>query len=197
MKMLIKSNKGYSNISPLQNIIQDDVLEEVAYEDDEKCELQNGLSLLRTVTILVGMHSLATMRNVSVKVLHISSTSAESESNAFQSTVSSLYDRLSWSVRSYNHTSIEKPTRVTEHSSTLLDPIIISDYVHYSFSDVLKVPSDISDHDASIIFIDCPKFQTRSFQTRLKLATNYAQMTIQCIECAITEIYLLLVARNL
>ena len=59
---------------------------------------------------------------------------------------------------------IEKPTRVTEHSSTLLDPIIISDSIHYSFSDVLKVPSDISDHDASIILIECPKFQTRSFQ---------------------------------
>jgi len=37
---------------------------------------------------LVGMHSLATLRNVSGKVLHISSTSSESESNAFQSTVS-------------------------------------------------------------------------------------------------------------
>ena len=38
---LIKSNKGYSNISPLQNIIQDEGLEEVVYEDDEKCELLN------------------------------------------------------------------------------------------------------------------------------------------------------------
>jgi hypothetical protein len=47
------------------------------------------------------------------------------------------------------------------HSSTLLDPIIISDSIHYSFSDVLKVLSDISDHDASIIFVECPKFQTR------------------------------------
>jgi hypothetical protein len=64
---------------------------------------------------------------------------------------------------------IEKPTRVTEHSSTLLDPIIISDYVHYSFSDVLKVPSDISDHDASIIFKECPKFQTISFQREVWL----------------------------
>ena len=38
MKMLIKSNKGYSNIPPLQNIIQDEGLVEV---DDEKCELLN------------------------------------------------------------------------------------------------------------------------------------------------------------
>jgi hypothetical protein len=42
------------------------------------------------VTILVGIHFLATLRNVSVKLLHISSTSSKSESNAFQSTVSSL-----------------------------------------------------------------------------------------------------------
>jgi hypothetical protein len=41
--------------------------------------------------------------------------------------------------------------------------------IHYSFSDVLKVPSDISDHDASIIFIECPKFQTRSFQREVWL----------------------------
>jgi hypothetical protein len=43
------------------------------------------------------------------------------------------------------HLLVLKPTRITEHSSTLLDPIIISDSVHYSYSDVLKVPSDISD----------------------------------------------------
>ena len=60
---------------------------------------------------------------------------------------------------------IEKPTRITEHSSALLDPIIISDSVHYSYSDVLKVPSDISDHNKSIFFfIECPKYQIRSFQ---------------------------------
>jgi hypothetical protein len=72
----------------------------------------------------------------------------------------------------FNFTNvIEKPTRVTEHSTTLLDPIIISDSIHYSFSDVLKVPSDISDHDASIIFIECPKFQTtcRSFHREVWL----------------------------
>jgi hypothetical protein len=49
------------------------------------------------------------------------------------------------------------------------DPIIIRDSVHYSFPDVLKVPSDISNHDASISFIECPKFQTRSFQREVWL----------------------------
>jgi hypothetical protein len=39
--MLIKSNKGCSNIPPLQNIIQDKGLEEIVYGDDEKCELLN------------------------------------------------------------------------------------------------------------------------------------------------------------
>ena len=39
--MLIKSNKGCSNIPPLQNIIQDEGLEEIVYGDDEKCELLN------------------------------------------------------------------------------------------------------------------------------------------------------------
>ena len=39
--MLIKSNKGCSNIPPPQNIIQDEAPEELVCEDDEKCELLN------------------------------------------------------------------------------------------------------------------------------------------------------------
>jgi hypothetical protein len=35
MKMLIKSNKGCSNIHPLQNIIQDEGLEEIVYGNNE------------------------------------------------------------------------------------------------------------------------------------------------------------------
>jgi hypothetical protein len=46
-------------------------------------------------------------------------------------------------------TIISKPTRTTAHSNTLLDPIIISDTMNYIYSDVLKIPSEISDHDAS------------------------------------------------
>jgi hypothetical protein len=64
---------------------------------------------------------------------------------------------------------LKSPRELRNTASTLLDPIIISDSVHYSYSDVLKVPSDISDHDASIIFIECPKFQTRSFQREVWL----------------------------
>jgi hypothetical protein len=89
-----------------------------------------------------------------MKVLNISSTSSELESNAFQSTIltddmnSDLFtshnNKFIDTMNLFNLTNvIEKPTRITEHSSTLLDPIIISDSVHYS--DVLKVPSDISD----------------------------------------------------
>jgi hypothetical protein len=82
---------------------------------------------------------------------------------------SSRNNKLIDTMNLFNLTNfIEKPTRITEHSSTLLDPII-SDYVHYSYSDVLKVPSDISDDDASIICIECPKFQTRSFQREIWL----------------------------
>ena len=35
---------------------------------------------------------------------------------------------------------ISKPTRITVHSNTLLDPIIISDIMNYIYSDVLKIP---------------------------------------------------------
>ena len=47
---------------------------------------------------------------------------------------------------------ITKQTRITARSNTLLDPIIISDTMNYIYSDVLKIPSEISDHDASVAF---------------------------------------------
>jgi hypothetical protein len=39
--MLLKSNKGSGNLPPLQNIINDNNLEEFAYDDEEKCDLLN------------------------------------------------------------------------------------------------------------------------------------------------------------
>jgi hypothetical protein len=35
---------------------------------------------------------------------------------------------------------IDKPTRVTNHSRTLLDAIIVNDTINYVFSDVFKLP---------------------------------------------------------
>jgi hypothetical protein len=57
---------------------------------------------------------------------------------------------------------IEKPTRVTNHSRTLLDPIIVSDTLNYVNSDVFKLPDNISDHDASVVTIQCSKNISRS-----------------------------------
>jgi hypothetical protein len=48
---------------------------------------------------------------------------------------------------------ISKTTRITDHSNTLLDPIIISDTINYIYSDVLKEPLEISNHDASGFFM--------------------------------------------
>ena len=52
---------------------------------------------------------------------------------------------------------IEKTTRVTNHSKTLLDPIIVSDTINYVLSDVFILPDNISDHDASVVTIQCSK----------------------------------------
>ena len=38
---ILKSNKGYGNFLPLQNIINDKNLEEFVYHDEEKCDLLN------------------------------------------------------------------------------------------------------------------------------------------------------------
>jgi hypothetical protein len=45
---------------------------------------------------------------------------------------------------------IDKPTRISGNTSTLLDPIILSDILNCNYSNVLKIPRHISDHDAAI-----------------------------------------------
>ena len=64
---------------------------------------------------------------------------------------------------------ISKTTRITDHSNTLLDPIIISDTMNYIYSDVLKIPSEISDHDSSVAFLQCPKSAAGSFKREVWL----------------------------
>ena len=58
---------------------------------------------------------------------------------------------------------IDKPTRISGNTSTLLDLIILSDTLNCNYSDVLIIPRHISDHDAAIAFIKCPKATSRSF----------------------------------
>ena len=64
---------------------------------------------------------------------------------------------------------ISKPTRITAHSNTLLDSIIISDTTNYIYSDVLKIPLEISDHDASVDFLRCQKSVAGSFKREVWL----------------------------
>ena len=66
----------------------------------------HGLSLFLTVTNFVGIHSLAIRTNVSVKVLHISSTSFKLPRSAFQSAWSNFCLNVSLSIRSYNQISL-------------------------------------------------------------------------------------------
>ena len=74
---------------------------------------------------------------------------------------------------------ISKPTRITAHSNTLLDPIIISDIMKYIYSDVLEIPSEISDHDASVaFFLHCPKSVAGSFKREVRLYDKVNQQTI-------------------
>jgi hypothetical protein len=71
-------------------------------------------------------------------------------------------------MRLFNLTNvIEKPTRVTHNSRTLLDPIIVSDTIIYVFSDVFKLPDNTSDHDASVVILQCSKNISRLFKREL------------------------------
>jgi hypothetical protein len=62
---------------------------------------------------------------------------------------------------------IDKPTRVTENFSTLLDPIILSYNLNSIYSDVINVPRNISDHDAAVAYIDCPKGISTTFKREI------------------------------
>jgi hypothetical protein len=58
---------------------------------------------------------------------------------------------------------IDKPTRISGNTRTLLYHIILSDTGNCNYSDVLKIPRHIGDHDAAIAFIKCPKSTSKSF----------------------------------
>ena len=65
---------------------------------------------------------------------------------------------------------IIEPTRVTDLTATLLDPILISDSVTNLNSGILDVPSSISDHKCTFIFL---KFQSDSSQSTKRRVWNY------------------------
>ena len=71
---------------------------------------------------------------------------------------------------------ISKPTISTAHSNTLLDPIIISDTMNYTYSDVLK----ISDNDATLAVLQCPKSVVGSLKREVWLYDKVDQHN--CIE---------------
>ena len=62
---------------------------------------------------------------------------------------------------------IDKPTRVTEISSTLLDPTILSDSLKSIYSDAMHIPRNVSDHDAAIAYIDCPNGISTTFKREI------------------------------
>jgi hypothetical protein len=63
---------------------------------------------------------------------------------------------------------ILKPTRL----NNLLDPIIISDTMTPLYSDVFKLPPEISDHDAAVAFLKCPKPTSCSFTRKIRHYEN-------------------------
>ena len=49
---------------------------------------------------------------------------------------------------------INKPTRMTNNTATLLDPILVSDHINVKQADTIDVESNISDHKATLIFFE-------------------------------------------
>jgi hypothetical protein len=89
----------------------------------------------------VGILCLAMSKNYFVNSSTMSSTSFKKPIISFQ-------------LISFNFRNVRvKPTRL----NNLLDPIIISDTMTPLYSDVFKMPSEISHHDAAVAFLKCPK----------------------------------------
>ena len=61
---------------------------------------------------------------------------------------------------------IDKPTRISGNTSTLLDPIILSDTLNCNYSDVLKIPRHISDHDATMHSLNAQKLHRNHLQEK-------------------------------
>ena len=79
-------------------------------------------------------------------------------------------NRLLDTINLFNLTNvIKKATRVTDQRRSLLDPILISDTLSYTFSDVFDVPRSMSDHDAAVVYLLCPHKESSSFKRRVWL----------------------------
>ena len=48
---------------------------------------------------------------------------------------------------------INSPTRVTATTSTLIDPIAISNSLEFYNSGVMDIPNDISDHKSTFVYL--------------------------------------------
>ena len=60
-------------------------------------------------------------------------------------------------INRFNFTNvISEPTRITPTSSTLIDPIFVSDTLKCSESSVIAVDRQISDHDATSLNFEIP-----------------------------------------
>ncbi|PJE78081.1 hypothetical protein CI610_02987 [invertebrate metagenome] len=89
-------------------------------------------------------------------------------------------------LSNYNLTNvITEPTRQTDTSSTLLDPIIVSDTVNVVFSDVIEIERTISDHDAVFAIINIPVKIKHYFKRKVWL---YDQTDIDKLKVMINSI---------
>ena len=60
--------------------------------------------------------------------------------------------------------TITEPTRVGQTCNTLLDPIILSDSLSFTYSSVIDVLRSMSDHNACVTYVTVPVRNNKSFQ---------------------------------
>ena len=66
---------------------------------------------------------------------------------------------------------IRKPTRITRNSSTLLDPIIVSDQINVIQADTLDVDSSLSDHKATTVLLKFVSYHLQALKGKFGTTT--------------------------
>jgi hypothetical protein len=66
-------------------------------------------------------------------------------------------------------------------------PIILSDCLNSIYSDVINIPQNISDHDAAVAYIDCPKGNSTTFKREI---WQYDKIDIEKFDKNINDRYI-------
>ncbi|PJE77993.1 hypothetical protein CI610_03077 [invertebrate metagenome] len=77
---------------------------------------------------------------------------------------------LSDIINSFNFINvINEPTRISPTRSSLLDPILVSESISYTYSSVVSTENVVTDHQGCVVYISVPSFQKLTYKRKIWL----------------------------